>query len=141
MTKVDFYVVHDGNPAERLRIACRVCEKAYHLGHQIHIHTDCRELCTQLDELLWTFRDRSFIPHVIEPQDASEWPLTLGYNWDPEKGEVLINLANDVPQFFNQFERVAEIVGQDKHARDSARKRYGFYRDHGCDVRHHTIYP
>ena len=139
MPKIYFYVLPDADPQARLRLACRIAEKAYSLGHQVHIHTDSKESCQQLDALLWTFRDRSFIPHEIEPESSQVCKVTLGYGWTPARCEVLINLANDAPVFFDRFERVAEIIGQAQDARDAGRARYRFYRERGCELRYHEV--
>ena len=139
MTKVDFYILSDTAHMERYRMACRIVEKAYFLDHRVHVHTDSAEITSQLDELLWTFRDRSFIPHEIEPKYPNHTPVTLGHGWIPEHCDVLVNLATGVPKSFNHFNRVAEIINQDEQCRESGRARYRFYRDHGYSLTHHEI--
>lgn len=139
MTKVDFYILQDTAPLERYRIACRIVEKAYQLNHRVHVHTDSAEVSGQLDELLWTFRDRSFIPHEVEPETADDIPVTLGHGWIPKHCDVLVNLATAVPESFNRFKRIAEIINQDKQSRESGRTRYRFYRDSGYPLTHHVI--
>jgi DNA polymerase-3 subunit chi len=139
MRQIDFYILPTEDPIGRLRMACRITEKVYTLGHTVHIHTDSPEMSRQLDELLWTFRDRSFIPHQIQPQDPQDCRVTLGHNWDPTQGGVLVNLAQDVPGFYERFERVTEIVDQAPAARHSARERYRYYRDRGLALRHHRL--
>ncbi len=139
MTRVDFYILPTRDAMGRLRMACRITEKVYGLGHAVHIHTDSPQMSRQLDELLWTFRDRSFIPHQIQPQDPQAWRVTLGHDWEPGQGEVLVNLAQGVPEFCERFDRVAEIVDQAPGARDSARARYRRYRDLGLTLEHHRI--
>jgi DNA polymerase III subunit chi len=42
-----------------------------------------------------------------------------------------------VPTFFGRFERVAEIIVQDR--RDVGRDRYRFYRDRGYPLFHHEL--
>lgn len=139
MTRVDFYILPTEDPMGRLRMACRITEKAYTLGHTVHLHTDSPQMSRQLDELLWTFRDRSFVPHQVQPQDPQAWPVTVGHDWEPTHGEVLVNLAQDVPGFCQRFARVAEIVDQAPEGRDSARQRYRRYRRLGLNLGHHRI--
>ena len=141
MTKIDFYILRETRTNERLRTACRITEKAYLRGHLVHIHTDSRDGANKLDDLLWTFRDCSFIPHGIENQDPLRSPVTIGHGWVPDKCEVLINLAVEVPMFFSRFERVAEIVDQDQANRENGRQHYRFYRDRGYPLQHHEIGP
>jgi DNA polymerase III subunit chi len=139
MPKVDFYVLTDTDLQARYRLACRIAEKAYGLGHRVHIHTDSKETSERLDALLWTFRDRSFIPHRIEPEVCDQCPVTIGHGWTPPRCEVLINLASQTPAFFDRFERVAEIIGHEQEARDAARERYRYYRSRGCPMNHHRL--
>ena len=50
-------------PGARLKLACKLAEKAYLASQSVLVwHTDRGEL-EALDELLWTFADGSFVPH------------------------------------------------------------------------------
>jgi DNA polymerase III subunit chi len=61
--RVDFYVIEGAAAPARLKVACRLAEKAYLASQRALIwHTDRAEL-EALDELLWTFADGSFVPH------------------------------------------------------------------------------
>ncbi|MFQ5487586.1 MAG: DNA polymerase III subunit chi [Gammaproteobacteria bacterium] len=138
MTHIDFYILAGEQTHGRERLACRLAEKIYKLGHRLYIHTGDAAHSRLLDELLWTFRPGSFIPHEL--RDDSESPVRIGH--DPEQaaaGEVLINLAPQVPLFFSQYERVAEIIDQSPAHKDSGRERYRFYRDRGYTLKTHNI--
>ncbi len=139
LTKVDFYLVQGNDAPRRYRFACRLVDKAYTLGHRVHIHTDTAHTASQLDDLLWSFHDRSFIPHDIEPQNQAQTPVTIGHGWMPDQCDVLINLAAEIPEFFSRFKRVAEIIDQDEHRRERGRIHYRHYRDHGCALTHHEL--
>jgi DNA polymerase-3 subunit chi len=52
---------------------------------------------------------------------------------------VLINLTQEVPEFFFQYQRVAEIVANDEEAKVLGRKRYCFYRDKQWEMKTHQI--
>src|ERR1700754_1577590 len=73
--RVDFYVLQEASSAGRLKLACRLAEKAY-LAAQVALvwHTDPREL-KEFDELLWTFMDGSFVPHEMLSADSGETPV------------------------------------------------------------------
>ena len=102
-TRVDFYVLETSEPSARLRYACKLAEKAYKLDHVIHAHTNSGAEANALDNLLWTFRDGSFVPHELyasgaHPQPAS--PITIGYGEQhPPAGDVLIALTDAIPVF------------------------------------------
>ncbi len=140
MTEVDFYVLADGAQKSRLRFACRLADKVFRLGQRVFIHTASAEQTRELDTLLWTFQQNSFVPHSIV-QDAGDIPppVLLGHDAEPEASQVLINLASDVPLFFSRFERVAELVNTDNSVRQQGRSRYSFYKERGYPLRTHEI--
>ena len=52
-TRIDFYVLENSNEQGRLRVACRVTEKAYRAGHRVHVLARDAEEAGVLDDLLW----------------------------------------------------------------------------------------
>src|SRR4029453_18545168 len=60
--KVDFYLLSDTEPRARLRTACRLAEKAYEQGLRVTVRTGGAAETAEIDELLWSFSDRSFVP-------------------------------------------------------------------------------
>jgi len=142
MTKVDFYILEETQPQQRLRFACRLAEKAWQQGHHVYIHTADAAESQRMDELLWTFRDGSFVPHqVVDGQALDEsTPIHIGHGEEPAHHDtVLINLADAVPLFFSRFERVAEVIGGDETLRAHGRERFRFYKERGYPLDHHTI--
>ena len=141
MTEVDFYLLPGDDARQREQFACRLTDKAWKLGHRVYIHTGSVQQTSQLDDLLWTFQQNSFIPHAILGADADNPPpVQLGHDGEPDAGHVvLINLAAEVPLFFSRFERVAELVNGDDTVRRQGRQRYSFYRERGYPLRTHEI--
>lgn len=142
MPRVDFYVLGGQRPNGRLLLACRLAEKAYDLGHKVYVHAAGREQAMQLDELLWTFRDGSFVPHALAPVAENDLsPVRIGWaeQAPPPPAAVLINLGHEVPAFFNRFERVAELVDQDPETLRRSRERFRFYRMKGCSPDSHKL--
>src|SRR5487761_891609 len=95
--RVDFYVIEGTGNAARLKVACRLAEKAYLASQRALIwHTDRAEL-EALDELLWTFADGSFVPHEwLTSNAAGEAPVLLAAGSPPaEAFDFVINLAAD----------------------------------------------
>lgn len=139
--RVDFYVLPSADPAERLRYACRLTEKAYHLNHRVHLHADSAVAAGELDELLWTFRQGSFVPHELLGAGATaESPVTIGYGaGPPPEADLLINLASDLPEFVTRYARVAEIVDGSETGRQRGRERFRGYRQQGAEPVSHNI--
>lgn len=141
MTQVDFYVLKDSSPAAGPLFACRLAEKAVKQGHSIFINTASDQQLRQMDDLLWSFRAGSFLPHSVYNAGAHQAePVLLGCAAEPDgPSDVLLNLAADIPAFFSRFSRVVEVVSGDETQRAAARGRYGFYRDRGYTLNTHKI--
>ena len=140
--RVDFYILAATGSSARLRFACRLTEKAYGLKRKIHAFTSSAAMARELDELLWTFRQGSFVPHalLLSGTQESAVPVTIGHEDQPDtSGDFLINLGDEIPAFFDQYERVAEIVDATPDSRRSGRERFSFYRDNGFEPNTHNI--
>ena len=136
MTQIDFYIVSN---RPRLQFICQLAEKVFGLGHRIFIHTGSEQDAHALDELMWVFRDRSFLPHCLAGTDADA-AIQIGHGEAPVgEYQVLVNLAPEVPSFFSRFERVAEVVDQDQQTRAQGRERFRFYKDRGYPLETHTL--
>ncbi|WP_455199710.1 DNA polymerase III subunit chi [Kaarinaea lacus] len=141
MTKVDFYLLSGTGQIAREIMACKLVDKVYQLKHKIYIHTGSQQNARQLDDTLWTFKPGSFIPHCIyQPGEKNPEPVIIGYQDQvPESHDVLLNLSDEVPLFFSQFDRVAEFVDADENSRSLARTRFKFYKDRGYDLTTHEL--
>lgn len=141
MPKIDFYILAEGDAETRFTLACRLIEKAYRNQHRIYIHTENQTDAHQLDELLWTYRADSFLPHNLYgdgPEPAP--PIQIGFTDTPEKHrDILINLGNEVPAFYKQFSRVLEIIANDPAIQARGRDNFRFYRAQGCDITTHKL--
>lgn len=141
MTKIDFYVLPENGRGSREHLACRLTEKAYDRGHRVFIHAASREQAEAVDDLLWTFRDESFLPHTLSSAElADQSPIQVGHGDEPRGDcDVLINVSHEVPAFFSRFQRVAELVGSDEAERRRARDAYRFYKDRGYPLDTHEL--
>jgi DNA polymerase-3 subunit chi len=142
MTRINFYVLQSSKANARLEFACRLTEKIYNKGHKILLHTADRQQAGMVDDLLWTWKQGSFIPHEVQSDNAvADCPIVINHLPDlqTDMHDVLINLASEIPLFFSQFDRVTEIVDQNEETRQSARQRYRFYQDRGYHLESHEI--
>ena len=136
MTQVDFYIIESEADDARLKLTCRIADKAVREKQHVFINSPSESEARKLDELLWTFLQGSFIPHRIVEKPLDEAPLEpviIGLAQEPagQRWDLLVNLAADVPEFFSRYARVAEVVDADSARREQSRERYRFYRDRG----------
>ena len=75
MQRVDFYVLSGIEERPRLKVACRIAERAYLAGERVFVWLDGANTLERFDDLLWTFADRGFVPHEIF-QNEAQWPDT-----------------------------------------------------------------
>lgn len=141
MLKIDFYILPEANSLQRLQFACRLIEKAYRQKHRIYIHTLDEKEAHQLDELLWTYREDSFLPHNLHGEGPTLTPpIQIGVNVTPENHrDIMINLSNTVPDCHTQFARILELVSNETSSQEAARERFRFYRAQGFELNTHKL--
>ena len=140
MTRADFYIVSE--QATPHRFVCQLVEKARREGYDIYIHAASRDEAATLDDLLWTFRDISFLPHaaVNAAEAVEDCPVIIGWEGaTPPARRVLINLSGTVPANAHGYERIVEVVPSDPDARRQARVRYKDYRQRGVEMHTHNV--
>jgi DNA polymerase-3 subunit chi len=143
MPRVDFYVLEGAEVRARLVYACRLAEKAFDLKQRVTLLTDSETDAQTLDNLLWTFRDRSFVPHELQPahgHSQAVTPVVIAWSGQPPlHRDLLINLASTVPASYGSYARIAEIVDADGERRRTGRERYRYYLDQGVKPDTHNI--
>jgi DNA polymerase-3 subunit chi len=139
---VDFYVLPGSEPRARLKFACRIAEQAFLDNLRVFVWLDDATELRSFDELLWTFADRSFVPHEIY-SDAAQWqdtPVLLCCEAQPQLGfDLLLNLGSEVPAAATGAARIAEIVDAQEPQRRAGRNRFRHYRDLGLAPETHNI--
>ncbi len=139
--RVDFYLLaSDGAQAPWL-LACRLLEKAYLRGHRTFVYCKNKQDAEKLDELLWTFKDNSFIPHNLQGEGPEPPPpVQIGHGAEPRGfTDILLNLADEIPPFYSRFGRIMEIVTNDEGAKELSRNHYREYRAKQCELFTHKI--
>jgi DNA polymerase-3 subunit chi len=132
MPQIDFYVLSDTAPDAHLRYACRLAEQEVDAGRRVFMRTGSDDETRKLDELLWTFGDRSFLPHEIVGANTPSHErirVLIGATPPESHREVLINLGPTTPDA--GAERIIEIVATDPERKRLARERFKAYREQG----------
>ena len=159
MTEISFHF----NAPDKLAYACRLLRKAVNGGSQVVV-TAAPETLASLDTLLWTISPLDFIAHCFADADAalvSASPILLGMpavllqaqaaTFDLKASvsdsnapirpalAVLVNLGDNVPQGFERFERLVELVGANEEDRLNARDRWKHYAHRGYAIIRHDL--
>ena len=137
MTDIDFYILSAQEPQQRLDFACRLVEKAYRSRCKVYIHLDNDAEAKAFDELLWNYRENSFIPHGLVGSDDLEenCPVYIGSgDQQAPHFDVLLNLATEIPAPFARHKRLLEIVIQQDAVLAATRLHYKFYKERGYPI-------
>lgn len=139
MTELAF---HFGAP-DKLAYACRLLRKAVGSGARVLVVADAGSVA-RLDAELWALAPTDFIPHCTAAADAgvqARSPVLLATDPDQalDRRGVLVNLGDAVPQGFERFDRLIEVVSMDEGDRDLARVRWKFYTQRGYPITRHDL--
>lgn len=140
MTEVSFYT----GVSDRQLFACRLLRKAVGSGGRIGVWGPAR-LLERLDQTLWTFAEREFLPHARVHAGLSELvrqrsPLLLSDQLqDLAQCQVLLNLESQPPSAPERFERLLELVGTEPEQVAAARQRFRDYKQLGLPVQHFDV--
>jgi DNA polymerase-3 subunit chi len=141
--RVDFYVLKSAAAKQRWTFACRLAEKAYLRDLRIAIVSDTLADARALDDLLWTFDERSFVPHQMCLDEHSLDPaakvvLTALPTMVPS-ADLLVNLTDRLPAHWERYARIAEIIDADEQRRRLGRERFKSYRDLKVTLETHQL--
>jgi DNA polymerase-3 subunit chi len=138
MTEVAFHF----NAPDPVAYACRLLRKAVSSGARMVV-LGVPDTLQQLDLALWTFSPPDFVPHChvdSDPRIVAMSPVILASSTEslPHQ-QVLLNLGHRVPDGFERFDRVIEVVGLDDEDRQLARGRWKHYTDRGYTITRHDL--
>jgi DNA polymerase-3 subunit chi len=139
LTEVAF---HFGAP-DRLAYTCRLLRKAAATGARLLVRTRAADSAL-LDAALWSLTPTDFITHC----DATATDAVRGRSSVllvdalaelDNSFAILVNLAHDVPDGFEHFQRVIEVVSTDGQDRNLARQRWKHYTERGYTITRHDL--
>jgi DNA polymerase III subunit chi len=141
--RVDFYILKSAVAKQRWMFACRLVEKAYHQDLRILIANDTLADAQVLDDLLWTFKERSFVPHKV-CTDASSWDPATPVHLIVEpimsaEADLLVNLSSQLMADWERYPRIAEVLDADEQRRLQGRERFKSYRERGIAPQTHQF--
>lgn len=104
MSFINFYEITIGNIN---RVACQLLEKAYNKSYKTLAITKDIEAETTLDKDLWTFAQKSFIPHAtssdIKPE---EQPIYITSTHTNKNSADTLFLIGTIDHIFEPYERI-----------------------------------
>jgi DNA polymerase III subunit chi len=141
MTHIDFLVMQSTSKQTIEGLVYAGAEKAFKTKKTLFIQCQSKSHAEEIDELLWSHNPYSFIPHNLLGEGPNK-PPTIQVGFENKCGNQhhqLINLSNQVPDFFSRFEHVVEFVPIKDELKQLARDRYKFYKSRGYPLKHIEI--
>ena len=138
---MSFYIVEQALPDSIFQTAAKLIDKAYRQKLKTWVICGDEATAEKLDDWLWTFDETSFLPHALAselPVDEQP-PIQIGLSLPSSEQDfnILLNLSEQMPEAYTQFQRVLEVVPANK--KEAARIRYKTYRDNECDLHRHVV--
>jgi DNA polymerase-3 subunit chi len=142
VAEITFYILPTASVHERYLFACKLIEKAYRSSSQpCYVLTDSPAQTGRIDDLLWTFRAGSFIPHQRYQDGQPIEPLQkvlIGSEQAPQGWQqVIINLSNQA--ITQPTGRVLEILDNSETTKAAGRLRYRHYQQAGDSITTHKL--
>ena len=124
---------------------CKIIKKFYEEGKKILVSSKNSILIDDLNKLLWTFEQLSFIPHSTSKDYDSLTPVLLtetSYKNDSiikKDYNIFINLDDEVKTDYYNYEIVIELVSGNEHQKNLAREKYLYYKNNRLNVKHENL--
>ncbi|MDC9824053.1 DNA polymerase III subunit chi [Devosia sp. ZB163] len=129
MAEILFYHL-ESQPLERVLPV--LVEKSLERGWHVVVETGSEERAEAIDNLLWTYRDDSFLPHALAGGDADHLQpvLITTRPHNPNSAEVRFFVDRAVPQSGDGYTRIVFMFsGHDPDAVSEARTAWKALRD------------
>jgi DNA polymerase-3 subunit chi len=142
MAEFSFYLLSSESLDKRDEFACKLIEKAYRSACYCYVLTDDAAQSHKINELLWTFRASSFIPHQLYDGTRPELKniILIGSSAAPTGWQhTVVNLSTNCPEDFSNITRVLEILENNETTRMPGRRRYSQYQKAGIPITTHHI--
>lgn len=139
MTEIAFHF----NAPDKLGYACRVARKLLRQDRRLVVCLPEAQM-EVFDGMLWNMAPHDFVAHCRADEAGhvvanSPIVLTQDARIRPH-AEVLLNLADDIPEGFGSFEQLIEVVSaNDENDRTCARLRWKHYVQRGYALVRHDL--
>lgn len=110
------------------RVICDLTEKYYNSGKHVILYVENERQADDLDKMLWTWKQSSFIPHINLPNltAPTEEPVVITQSFHENMGyDILIQVTPVQDEIRKQFPLVIDFAEKyDVNALQRSRDRY-----------------
>ena len=140
-TNVLFHHFESIERKDFLVYVCKLIEKGYKQNiNPIFIKTNTQKQAEELDKILWTFRQESYVPHALVDKDNNTQPVKIGWvDNEIEDAEAIINLSDGMPDTSNHLKKIHEIIENIDEKKEKARERWKKYKSIGFNIKAYKV--
>jgi len=123
---------------------CRAVEAVYGQRCRTYVWAASEPEARRLDDLLWTFREDSFVPHGLwQGEPGCDEPVAVGWKaGNPNAAGCLVLARDAAPAEVQAFPRIIDFAPVDlPDLRLSAQGRFRAFRAAGLQVTFHPAKP
>tara|TARA_B100000949_G_C14288209_1_gene455550 strand:- start:887 stop:1321 length:435 start_codon:yes stop_codon:yes gene_type:complete len=138
-----FYILKE---SDKFNITvCQIIKYFYKKKSKILLTSQDNQFIKDLDDLLWTFEQISFIPHSTYGSFDELSPVflcnkdLLPHSFDLSSFNTLFNLDGKIPSDYQHFKKIVEFVRPQENYRTKSREHYLFYKKNNFVIKHETI--
>lgn len=133
MTQIEFHF----NAPNKLAYVCRLLRKGVAQSSRLFVVAEM-DMVERLDNALWALSPTDFVSHCVGTSNSVMTcysSVIIGDELQLQPGvSTAVNLRPDVPAFFEQFDRMIEVVTDDPSDRAEARARWKKYTKLGYSL-------
>ena len=128
--------------ASRMEIrACEIAEENHARGSRLQIIALDQEQAERLDDLLWTFKPDSFVPHGlwVGSLDEPDQPVVITIRKEQLQGmDSLLMMGYSEVDLVSRFSHAVHLVVDTEERLDSSRRYWTLLKDAGFSLRHQS---
>lgn len=133
MPQILFIPVKDNHA--KIIALCRIVEMHFEQKKKLLIVAPSAEAANYIDQLLWKYKEESFLPHTIIDSQTSE-PIGITTKMENlNRASSLLNLCPSAVPIFESFENIYELFDETMPDKaELSRQRQQTYVKQGCKI-------
>lgn len=137
MTHIGFYQVRDPMPSTTDKTLAHLLEKVCSAGHKVLVVCPNTQRAERIDEMLWTYKDESFLPHGLAHDNVApeKQPILITTTPENQNGaNILVMVSGAQGGAIADYEKAIDIFEGHENQVTKARERWKLYKDAGFEL-------